>query len=105
MKNESVLGIQHVLNPSYHLRTKRSKVEDIVVYSDLPTRMDNMILIYVDFDDWHYTLVETVERITLSDAVGFIGGTIGIFTGFSIMSLIDLAAMFWKILKKHFKSK
>ena len=77
-----------MLYPRYIYRHSQSTGDD--TYFDLSQRMDNIILLHIDFDDMTYPSFEMVERITIIDAVGFVGGTIGIFTGFSVLSIIEI---------------
>ena len=41
-----------------------------------------------------------VERITFSQQLAVIGGTVGLFTGMSILSMIELLSFCYKIIKK-----
>ena len=97
LKNESLFGVNHLLYPKYSYRFER----DAEGGAYLPARMDNIILLFIDFDDWRYPALETVERITFADAVGFIGGTIGIFTGFSIVSIFEMIRHISTYMRKY----
>ena len=49
LKNEALLSVNHTLYPKYLYRKFLSAEEGSF---DLPMRMDNIILLYVDFDDF-----------------------------------------------------
>ena len=46
-------------------------------------------LIHINFDDPEVLTVTKDAKITLSDIVGNVGGTLGVFIGFSFLSLLD----------------
>jgi hypothetical protein len=44
-------------------------------------------------------------RVTLIDQIGTVGGTLGLFTGMSILSMVEIAFFFVKFIRSFFKIK
>jgi hypothetical protein len=49
-----------------------------------------MQVVQIDLDTATYDQIENDVRITLEAALGLIGGTMGLFTGFSILSGVEI---------------
>jgi hypothetical protein len=49
-----------------------------------------MQVIKIDLDTATYDQIEKDVKITLEAALGLIGGTMGLFTGFSILSGVEI---------------
>ena len=51
----------------------------------------NVVKLNINYRDLQYTLVEESQKTTWLDLISNIGGTLGLFTGFSFLSLGDVA--------------
>ena len=56
-------------------------------------RARNLVLLFIDFSKQTYKKKKLVLRVTFADMLSSLGGTLGLFTGFSIIALVDV--MFW----------
>ena len=88
---------QSVFNPN---RTKLIDY-DISLYTaqmtlkkkTLEGRLRNLALLYIDFDKQEYVNRRLVLRVTAADMISALGGTLGLFTGFSFLAMVDVG--FW----------
>ena len=53
-------------------------------------------LIEIFFDTATYVEIEKDRKVTLEAQLGLIGGTIGLFTGFSILSAVEIIYFIFK---------
>ena len=60
---------------------------------DLSDRINNIAILYIDFDRSHYTVRRKIKRMTFANMLSSFGGVLGLFTGFSVVGLLDL--FFW----------
>ena len=67
----------------------------------LKPKMESMSLISINFDGPEVLTVTKDAKITLPDMIGNIGGTLGVFIGFSFLGLLDtLIEIFQCLCKK-----
>lgn len=61
----------------------------VAVTEDAPAGDESLDLIVV-FGELRYTEISQVPKMTVFDLIGSIGGTLGIFVGFQILSIIEI---------------
>ena len=49
----------------------------------------DLYVVQIDFDTATYDQIERDVQITIESSVGLVGGTMGLFTGFSILSGVE----------------
>ena len=57
------------------------------------------------FDTPTYDIIEKDAKITVETVVSSVGGTLGLFTGFSILSGIEIIYFFGKFLVRRFNQR
>ena len=57
---------------------------------------ENMAVIQVEVIDSSYVKMRQSLRTSFGEKIGFLGGTLGLFTGFSVMVLVEIA--YWIII-------
>ena len=68
-------------------------------------KLERTSLIYINFEDLELMTVTKDAKITLPDMIGNIGGTLGVFIGFSFIGLLDaLIELFQYVKRKIMKS-
>ena len=86
-----------ILNPGRcpltDLQVSRFSYDLDIKKETLDGRARNLALLYIDFDKQEYLSKRLVVRVTLADMISALGGTLGLFTGFSIVALVDVC--FW----------
>ena len=56
----------------------------------------------IHFDTPTFDIITKDSKIKITDMVGIIGGTMGLFTGFSIISGVEIIYFATRILKEFF---
>ena len=56
----------------------------------LSPKLKRMSLIHINFEDYNVLTVTKDAKITTADIIGNVGGTLGIFLGFSCLGLLDV---------------
>ena len=69
----------------------------------LKPKMESMSLISINFDGLEVLTVTKDAKITLPDMIGNIGGTLGVFIGFSFLGLLDTLIEIFQCLCKNIK--
>ena len=69
----------------------------------LKPKMESMSLISINFDGPEVLTVTKDAKITLPDMIGNIGGTLGVFIGFSFLGLLDTFIEIFQYLCKKIK--
>jgi hypothetical protein len=57
----------------------------------------SLVKLNINFQSLQYTLVEESQKTTWIDLISNIGGTLGLFTGFSFLSLVELLEIIFEI--------
>ena len=57
-------------------------------------------LIHINFDEKEFWTVTKDAKITVPDMIGNIGGTLGVFIGFSFLGLLDTIVELFHYLKR-----
>ncbi len=57
----------------------------------------SLVKLNINFQSLQYTLVEESQKTTWLDLVSNVGGTLGLFTGFSFLSLVELLEIIFEI--------
>ena len=57
----------------------------------LTPKLERMSLIHINFEESQVLAVTKDAKVTLPDMVGNIGGTLGVFIGFSFLGLLDVS--------------
>ena len=70
-----------------------------LVKNDIQSRMDNIAMLYINFEDEIYFSKRKVLRLSFFDKVSAIGGNLSLFSGFSLMTLVDMGIWMWKKIK------
>ena len=60
-------------------------------------------LVQIYFDTATYDKIERDVKVTLEAQLGLIGGTMGLLTGFSILSGVEIIYFAFKLFKKVYK--
>ena len=55
-------------------------------------------MVHIFFDAATFDTIERDEKITLEGQLGLIGGTLGLFTGFSVCSAIEICQFLIKLM-------
>ena len=63
---------------------------DKTLLSDVTMKYTPMMLIHIYFDTETFDMIERDVKMTLPGILGLIGGTMGLFTGFSILSAVEI---------------
>ena len=58
---------------------------------------NDKIRITVELEGWTYTKLKRSLRMTTTDKLGSIGGTLGLFSGFSLLAIIEIIHWVGKI--------
>ena len=69
---------------------------------------ESVLSVNIYYDDFYYDVMDEVEKTSLFDIVGGIGGVLGLFLGISFLSFIELIEVIIQIvllLRAHFKQK
>ena len=74
----------------FNTKTFNHPLDHFLNSSSLIGKMENLVLLYLDFDQQEYKSTEKRIRVSFTEKVGFIGGTFGLFTGFSLPLVIDI---------------
>ena len=61
-----------------------------------------MQVFYIYFDTAIYDIIEKDVKMTLTAYIGVIDGNMGLFTGFSILSVVEMCYYFFILLKSIF---
>ena len=69
----------------------------------LKPKMESMSLIYINFDGPEVLTVTKDAKITLPDMIGNIGGTLGVFIGFSFLGFLDTLIEIFQYVRKKIK--
>ena len=73
---------------------------DISVYKDIKEKMRRTSMVRINFDKKQFLTVTKDAKITVPDMIGNVGGTLGVFIGFSFLGLLDTIIEFYHYLKK-----
>jgi hypothetical protein len=57
----------------------------------------SLVKLNINYRDLQYTLVEESQKTTWLDLLSNVGGTLGLFTGFSFLSLVELLEIIFEI--------
>ena len=57
-------------------------------------------MIHINFDEKHFWTVTKDAKMTIPDIIGNIGGTLGVFIGFSFLGLLDTIMEFFQYLMR-----
>ncbi|XP_023332910.1 uncharacterized protein LOC111704798 [Eurytemora carolleeae] len=58
-------------------------------------RAVNLVSVWLDFQDNFFVKEHLIERVSIGDKISSIGGTLGLFLGFSFLSVVDI--VYWVI--------
>ena len=64
----------------------------------LERKLKRTAMIHINFDEKKFWTVTKDARITIPDMIGNIGGTLGVFIGFSFLGLLDTMVEFFQYL-------
>ena len=89
-----------------------TKTERLLPYMDwfntqrgfVVPRLQRSSLIHINFEESKVWAVTKDAKITIPDMVGNIGGTLGVFIGFSFLGLLDTFIEWMQYLQEKFKS-
>jgi hypothetical protein len=59
----------------------------------------SLVKLNINFQSLQYTLVEESQKTTWLDLISNIGGTLGLFTGFSFLSLVEVLEIIFEMLR------
>ncbi len=65
-------------------------------------RTSNLHLVTIYFDTPTFDTIEKDAKVTLESVVGSVGGTLGLFTGFSVLSAVEILYFLIKFLLRGF---
>lgn len=87
-------------NPSSYRFNK--SVEAIRQYNDVTNMTDagikaRLLNLYVFIDDLSHQEIYQIEKVTQSDLLSNIGGTLGLFMGISLISLFEVLELIWRL--------
>ena len=68
------------------------------------SRLQRSSLIHINFEESEVWTVTKDAKITLPDMIGNIGGTLGVFIGFSFLGLLDTFIEWMQYLQRKIKS-
>ena len=69
------------------------------------SKMQKISLIHINFEEPEVLTVTKDAKITLPDMIGNIGGTLGVFIGFSFIGLMDTIIELSQYLKQKMRQK
>lgn len=87
-------------NPSSYRFSK--SVEVIRQYNDVTNMTDaeikaRLLNLYVFIDDLSHQEIYQIEKVTKSDLLSNIGGTLGLFMGISLISFVEVLELIWRL--------
>ena len=59
-------------------------------------RLEKLAFVKINFDNALMTKIVKDQRVSMADKISSIGGTLGLFTGFSIISIIEIVYWVWR---------
>ena len=65
----------------------------------------SLVKLNINFQSLQYKLVEESQKTTWLDLISNIGGTLGLFTGFSFLSLVELLEIMFEICRVKSSNK
>ena len=71
----------------------------------LKPKMESMSLISINFDGPEVLTVTKDAKITLPDMIGNIGGTLGVFIGFSFLGLLDTLIELFQYVREKMRKR
>ena len=71
---------------------------DVSTEKSLKEKLKRTSMIHINFDKKKFSTVTKDAKITIPDMIGNIGGTLGVFIGFSFLGLLDMMVEFFKYL-------
>ena len=92
----------HALKPQHPAAKRGSDLYEVHIYFDTPT-YDQVEKDVKVARNWNSLWTPAIEyfQVTLVAQLGLIGGTMGLFTGFSILSGIEIVYFFAKFLSRR----
>ena len=66
----------------------------------IEAKLRRMSLIHINFDESEVLILKKDAKVSLPDMIGNIGGTLGVFIGFSFLGLLDRLLHAIQLLKR-----
>ena len=69
-------------------------------FNSLESKLKKTALVHINFDQNQVMVITKDAKITVPDMIGNMGGTLGVFLGFSFLGLLDSMVDFFQYLKR-----
>ena len=106
---EKIINLKSYGNDFENYFLKSEKLSDYLEYATNrrsleKAKLKKSSLIHINFEESKVWTVTKDAKITLPDMIGNIGGTLGVFIGFSFLGLLDTFIEWMQYVKRKIKS-
>ena len=75
----------------------------VLNYSDAETFKKSIVSLNIYYDSFSYTIIKELAKMDIYDLISGIGGTLGLFIGISILSVVEIFEVIFLLIKAFFK--